>query len=372
MQALIDEYLNEAREDGVQINGVTPQVISGRGIGMVATRELEKDEAIMTIPTESIRSLHTIPHDISMKLSPDMSIHGLLAAEVALRNNASQVWSQIIPTWEDFQNTIPLLWPEALQELLPTEAKSILIKQTGRYEADWEAFQIGFPKQDRQGYLYAWFLVGTRTFFFDSPEMTLYPWHDRLSLLPVADLFNHSATGCQVSFRDEGYTITTDRHYDAGEEIFTSYGDHSNDFLLAEYGFVLGKNQWDKVCLDDLIIPKLSATQISALKENGYWGDFMLHSGSEKSDAIFIALRVLCCDVFNWQKFVDGDEDKGGSLAKGIALLPELLNEYRDKIAVVKSKVRELSEGNESQKTLLWDRWEQIETIVEGLVETQW
>lgn len=41
MQALIDEYLNEAREDGVQINGVTPRVISGRGIGMVATRQLE-------------------------------------------------------------------------------------------------------------------------------------------------------------------------------------------------------------------------------------------------------------------------------------------------------------------------------------------
>jgi hypothetical protein len=41
MQALIDKYLNEARENGVLISGVTPQVISGRGIGMVATRQLE-------------------------------------------------------------------------------------------------------------------------------------------------------------------------------------------------------------------------------------------------------------------------------------------------------------------------------------------
>ncbi|CAI6033318.1 unnamed protein product [Clonostachys chloroleuca] len=372
MQAQIDEYVNEAREDGVQINGVTPRVISGRGIGMVATRQLEKDEAIMTIPTEAIRSLHTIPHDISMKLDPDMSIHGLLAAEVTLHNNPSHIWSQIIPTWEDFQNTVPLLWPEALQELLPAEAKSLLIKQKAKYEADWEAFRTGFPKQDRQNYLYAWFLVGTRTFFFDSPEMTLYPLHDRLSLLPVADLFNHSATGCEVSFQDEGYTITTDRHYDAGEEIFTSYGDHTNDFLLAEYGFVLEHNPWDKICLDDLIIPKLSATQISTLKEKGYSGEYLLHHGSKKNDAIFIALRVLCSDIFNWQKFEDGDEDMGSSLAEGIALLPELLNEYRDRIAEAKTKIRKLSDGKEAQKSLLWKRWEQIETIVEGLVETQW
>ncbi|VUC31159.1 unnamed protein product [Clonostachys rosea] len=372
MQAIIDEYLHDAKGNDVQVNGVTPRVIDGRGIGMVATRGLEEGEVIMTIPTTAIRSLHTVPEDISMKLPPDMSIHGLLAAEIALHKNSSRVWSQIVPTWEDFENTIPFMWPEELQKLLPAEAKSLLAKQKARFEVDWDAFQTVYPKQAEQSYLYAWFLVNTRTFFYETPEMELYPWHDRLAMLPVADLFNHSDVGCEVSIRESGYSITADRHYDAGEEVFTSYGDHSNDFLLAEYGFVMRENQWDKVSLDDLIIPKLIAVQKSALKENGYCGDLVLHKGSEKSDAVFIALRVLCCETFDWQKFVDGEEDVEGSLAKGIALLPGLLRECKHQSNAMKRKVRGLSTGNDCQKQLLWQRWEQIEKLAELLVKTRW
>jgi hypothetical protein len=38
------------------------------------------------------------------------------------------------------------------------------------------------------------------------------------------DYFNHSDTGCDPQADSEGYSVTADREYKAGEEVFVSYG----------------------------------------------------------------------------------------------------------------------------------------------------
>jgi hypothetical protein len=299
-----------------------------------------------------------------------MTIHGLLAAELAVGETQSPDWVKSVPTWDDFEATIPYLWPGELQKLLPIEAKKLVAKQQARFEKDWDTFRAAFPSKSRQDYLYGWLLINTRTFYYETSETLLFPYHDRLAMLPIADLFNHSENGCSVTYWTDGYTITTDRQYRAGEEVYTSYGEHSNDFLLAEYGFILKENRWDKVCLDDLILSKLSDKYKTELKDKGYIDDFMFRRKPERHDNIWIALRLLCCTHAHWQSYLNGEEDTEGTLTKATELLPSLLREYLDTIAENRRKLGTMKVGTTTQRRLLVQRWEQIEAIIRRALET--
>ncbi|ODA80839.1 hypothetical protein RJ55_03799 [Drechmeria coniospora] len=332
----IDTLLRRAYDEGINLVGVKPAVLPGRGIGLVATRVLDKGDEIMTIPLRSVRSLDTTPEEISRSLSQDMTIHGRLASELALHPQSVAEWLSVVPRWKDFEECMPILWPESLQKLLPPEAMSVLAKQKKNFDIDWNMFRAVFTKVQRRDYLYAWLLVNTRTFYFETASMLAFPWHDRLALLPVADLFNHADAGCSVSFSPEGYTITADGPYRTGEEICISYGQHSNDYLLAEYGFLLQENRWDAICLDQVLLPRLSGEERSELERNGHLGGFMLHAKSKKVDSVWIALRLHCCVDAQWQNYRDGEEDAEGTLAKAAALLADLLEEYLGRVKEVR------------------------------------
>ncbi|CEJ87483.1 hypothetical protein VHEMI04429 [[Torrubiella] hemipterigena] len=326
----------------------------------------------MVIPTEAIHSLHSISKNVAQTLPANMSLHGSLAADLALHHNGSVKWTKSVPEWSDFEATLPYLWPEQLQRLLPVEAKDILTKQYTMFERDWGMFKNAFVEISKQDYLYAWLIVNTRSFYYETSDTLRLPWHDRLSLLPAADLFNHADTGCSVSYSMESYTITTDRHYQKGDELYTSYGNHSNDFLLAEYGFLLKENRWDKLCLNDVILPKLNSRHKAELTENGHTGTLMLHDDSRKHDDIWVALRLLSSVDSQWQSYIDGEEDTEGTLAKAIASLPPLLGEYLDAIQGIKLEIQSLQVGTRRQKTLLTQRWDEIEAMVRRAIETAW
>jgi hypothetical protein len=381
----IDGLLRLAKDDGVTISGIAPAEMAGRGVGFVAKHDLkvrmssimlcsspltrhQKGYEIMHVPINAIRSLHTVPKNVSSRLPRGMSVHGLLAAELAIGTNQSADWFNLVPKWTDLEAGLPALWPTGLRNLLPTEAKHLLNKQLARFECDWKMFQRGFPSTPRQDYLYTWLLVNTRTFYYETPAMLKLPWHDRLALLPVADLFNHASVGCSVSFSTEGYSFTTDRPYRAGAEISTSYGDHSNDFLLVEYGFILEKNRWDKACLDDLIAPKLSASQMTELKGSGFTGQFMVDSKTKRGNT-WAALRLLCCVKPQWRSYVSGHEDAEGTLAKAVDLLVALSEEYLRHIEEALIHLGALKVGKASQQKLLGQRWEQLDALVKHIVK---
>lgn len=68
-----------------------------------------------------------------------------------------------------------------------------------------------------------------------------------MALNPFADCFNHADEGCKVEYGPIGFKISSDRVYEKDEEIYISYGSHSNDFLLVEYRFILLENKWDEL-----------------------------------------------------------------------------------------------------------------------------
>ncbi|KAI0105557.1 hypothetical protein GGR51DRAFT_549074 [Nemania sp. FL0031] len=339
---------------GVQMHGIKPTRIPTRGVGIIATRELEIGQQIMRIPAPAIHSLHSIPASISAKLPSDIPLHGLLAADLALKTSPTDLpWARLLPTQADFASSVPLMWPKELHEHLPIAARRILERQQDKFQREWNSVAQAFPELDRSEYMYHWLIINTRTFFHETPEMEQYQWEDKLCLLPAADSFNHATDGCKVTWwDDEGYVITTNRAYHVGEELYISYGEHSNDFLLVEYGFTVPQNPHDEVGLDEVIIPKLGRAQQDALAQRGLLGDFTFHAYTGPSAGTRAAITEI-----QKGKHTDAEGHFDTLLD---ALLGELLLLSREKLR----RLNDLDIGETVHRHLLIQRWTQIEGII--------
>lgn len=360
---------------------------------VVATDHIPEDTEILTVPCAALRTRDTVPPSIARHLPKDMTVHGLLAADLALNQaqNATKYapWDAVVPSWDDIQCSMPLTWPRALQALLPPAARHLLDKQRKKFDKDWEIVSGAFPFPTGDGdsgvrpscarddYLCAWLLVNTRTFYFVTPHTERLPKEDHMALQPVADLFNHTdAGGCHVAFdHTDSYSFHTRRAYDKGEEVHISYGSHHNDFLLAEYGFVLARNHWDEVCLDEVVLPALSRRQREDLEDVGFLGNYVIDEDTV-CHRTQVALRLLLTGLRDglsleeWRRFVNGLDDGERSQRRVDAVLVPLLEDCVSEVADKMEEVKCLGFDpgsqtlDESRKALLLRRWEQIGNLV--------
>lgn len=318
------------------------------------------------VPQDSIRSLHTLPQDISQKLPPDAPIHCLLAADLALDESCTS-WSALLPTQSDFEASIPFMWPAELQAWLPSPALNIVVKQKEKFQQHWVMYHDCFPGKLWGKFLHAWFLVNTRTFYNETPETMRYPWEDRLALIPVADLFNHAETGCHVEYTPEYYSVTADRAYQAGDEMYISYGHHSNDFLLAEYGFILSENRWDRVSLDQVILPKLSKEAMGELERRELLGDYMISDPGGPCDRTRAALETLISyEKEELRRTLDqGKTDQSVGTISVEAKLKEISQELLMTAKESLDTVQRMQRGSAFQRSTLAMRWAQIIKVLE-------
>ncbi|KAF7550380.1 hypothetical protein G7046_g8030 [Stylonectria norvegica] len=369
----IDEaFLPWAELKGVKLKGIEPQVLPGRGIGIVATRQIREKDVILKVPTRALRTIDTVPKHIlkAKALLNGVTVHGILAAEVALDDSEDfAMWRTVLPTKEDFETSMPMMWPRELQLLLPKRAKDLLDNQLTTFRKECDTVLKAFPTLTRDEYLYSWLLVNTRTFYNRTPKAKAYSHDERLVCMPVADLFNHADQGCELQFSSEGYSIIADRPYDIGEEVYISYGPHSNDFLLTEYGFILETNRWDEILLDDIIIAKLNKTQKSDLASIEFLGRYTLDAQTLGCHRTQVALRLLCCTPLQWQRFLDAEDDGEASQRKVNKLLRVALEEFLEAIARTLHRVEGVDSGLESQRELLTRRWRQVEELVRHTIE---
>lgn len=360
-----NSLLKWAANEGVEIAGIRPHSNPGSGFGMVATRNLkvwrnalfpsqlfrliqqQEGDVLITVPIRAVRSLETVPEVILGKVPRAMSIHGRLAAHLVLEPLAES-WTRVIPKLSDFES-FPFFWPETAQDLLPAEARLLLHKQQNSFKRDWEQLKTSFPDVKLKEYTHAWFVVSTRAFYNETPQTILYPWHDRLALLPVADLFNHAASGCHVSYSAEGYTITADRDYSKGSEVCTSYGDHSNDFLLAEYGFMLRNNPTDQLHVDDLI----SGTQRTEILK--------------QRDAL--GVLGLFCKLGAEGEDIPSNEERSETTPATVQVLPPaILENFLEEMKVRRQKITSLNDGDGRCRALLLERWNQIDELGQKVI----
>ncbi len=299
-----------------------------------------------------MRGLETVSAAIRANLPLKLSIHGLLATEFVL-NPPAQSWMNVIPTISEL-NSIPFLWSQAAQSLLPGAAKSLLDEQQSSFSRDWEQFQGAYPNVASEDYMHAWFVVSTRAFYQETRQTLRYPWHDRLALLPVADLFNHAAVGCKVSYCADSYEIIADRKYWKGDEVCTSYSEHSNDFLLAEYGFLLQNNANDRFNPNDLMTPELNSEESALLKQL-------------KTVAV---LRRVCGPGTEEQALCDDDgwfEIRSATVDD--VKLRELLTKCLEGIEGHRQAVLALGGSSQGCQALLLQRWTQIDELVRKAVQ---
>lgn len=70
-----------------------------------------------------------------------------------------------------------------------------------------------------------------------------------LSIAPLVDFLNHKAGSLQLTRFGNGIVAYAHKHYDAGEQVWVSYGGKSNAEILSQYGFVDVDNAQEAVYL---------------------------------------------------------------------------------------------------------------------------
>jgi hypothetical protein len=316
--------------------------------------------------------LESIPSSVRERLPANTTIQALLAADLALDKSANSVpWKAVLPKMSDFEVGMPIMWPQELRDLLPLESRDHLLKRERQFQGSWSDFNKAFPDVPYEEYTYAWLVVNTRTFYNETPETMKYPWEDRLALMPVADLFNHTDAGCKVYYSPEGYHVVADRAYKKGEELFISYSSHSNDYNLLEYGFIPDENPSDDVYIDDAVLPKLSESHKAELKKRNLLGEYPLGPTTEEFRRTQGVLRLLSCTAKEFDQFLNGEE-KGHLIQNRVdTYLANLLDEFLSDVVVKRlQEVDALKAGREDQRALLIKRWTQIEELVRRKLES--
>lgn len=328
---------------------------------------------MLRVPTSSLRTAKTVSKKVASKLPTGSRVHGLLAADFLLNKLPKyEPWNAVLPSRDEVWASMPLTWDRRLHDFLPRAARQLLQKQEAKFERDWAAVRQAFPDSSisRADYMYAWALVNTRTFYYETSENRKLHKDDRMALQPVADLLNHHPTeGCKVTFDWKGCTVRSTRSYTPGDEVYICYGNHGNDFLLTEYGFMLENNQWDEVCFDDAIIPALSAGQRDQLDERQFLGNYMLDSNGV-CHRTQVAVRLMCLPLSRWKKFVEDGNDEEGDQEEVNRHIVRLLNKYQDTIQKTIRRIEGLDVGQATQRDMLCLRWRQIQGLIENTIET--
>ncbi|GAC94524.1 potential protein lysine methyltransferase [Pseudozyma hubeiensis SY62] len=296
------------------------------------------------------------------------------------KHEALQLFVQTLP--QRF-GTVPLTWSmlarskskswkqsffETLLQALPPHSRDLNKKVRQRFETDWDristlraserdllaepALLLSDPDLagstidliDVDTFLWAWLCVNSRCLFL---PLGLADHADNFTLAPLLDMANHTsdpALECKVVHApDGGFRLLApskevaqkvrsgdDCHVaKAGDECFITYGPHSNETLLSEYGFVLPAqltfaedvgteaatselnvcwrgSRYVDVLMDQHVERLLRAqgadgeTKIELLQNRGYWGEFTIHPYPEPahpSHRLIPALRLAAVDL---------------------------------------------------------------------------
>ncbi|KAI9677829.1 MAG: hypothetical protein M1822_008141 [Bathelium mastoideum] len=341
------------------------------GLGLTADKPLKQGETTVVIPASLLLTIDS-PHLRRLRLPPRWSTHGKLATALVLWHGDAtaplQEWRAILPTAAEMTDVMPLTWSRG-QEFLPPRAASHLEEQRVRLERDWVAATSDSILADtlslRETFTYCWLLVNTRCFYWDYPFLPKHSQKRRklsqepqecMAMCPFIDCFNHGSRGCEVNFTQKGYTVTCDRDYAVGEQLFISYGSFDNDFLLIDYGFLLPHpiNSSDSISLDHHILARLSPSQIDHLKGAGYESNYVLHGTSDSLAWVpchrtQVALLLLNANESDWRSFVHGRELREEEAKKMNRVLIDICKSLRDEAQNKLRSIDELESGGDGE-----------------------
>ncbi|SZF05253.1 unnamed protein product [Blumeria hordei] len=348
---------------GIVLHDIAATPFEGRGLGVRAQKRISAGATLLEVPFTALYTPESVPNPIRAAARQTRA-HGLLAA--ALASNTPPAWSAVLPTRADLEASMPLCWPDALLFHLPPAASQLLKEQAAKLRADWASVSSAINHIKQRHYRYNWLLVNTRSFYFVPPTQRHRPPapSNCLALNPFADCLNHSSTpSATVKPCGTSFVVSANTNIEADEEISISYGNHSNDFLLVEYGFIMEKNPWDEFLLDPWILARMSQAQINELDREGFLGSYIL----DRNTVCYrtqVALRLLCTSLDSWKNFLKGLDGTKNDERSYRDLLYQILEECRDHIPPTLAKISSFDDRFKSQKSTLTHRWNQIDLLV--------
>lgn len=186
---------------------------------------VQEGEVILTVPLKAMFTIDCVPASFRDKFPEGTPVHAIFAAFLTQGDPEDlekySLWKKTWPTRQDFEDSMPILWPQPLRTpnnpqqstLLPpsisnswntirkrkseyqyeTSHQNLLPQQENRLRAAWEKVVTVFPDTDWEAFSYHWLIVNTRCFFYlipgqDMPEDR----NEAMAMLPFADYFNHA------------------------------------------------------------------------------------------------------------------------------------------------------------------------------------
>lgn len=232
-----------------------------------------------------------------------------------------QPFLNLMPDMKDFEQ-MPLTWKvlktkdyEFLLLQLPRSTQQKVESVYNRFQKDYDAVQGFLRAKIRDGpyshshggklegnevldyipinlFLYSWICINSRCLYMDNPLSKNKD--DCMTMAPYVDFLNHCALHhCGIKASSLGFYVFAMRDFEPGEQLFLSYGPHSNEFLLCEYGFMLVQNHWNDLNITEYITKLLLDSQKEFLQLNGYYGDYTVSSLLDISFRTEVALAVL-------------------------------------------------------------------------------
>ena len=177
-------------------------------------------------------TVNTVPEDFR-KMHEGSTVHGLLASFLAFGGPDTSryfYWKNSWPSMQDFEESMPILWPSFMREPLDWREHSYntsrqredavfilppaiagrwthhqmhefwnvretapMYRQEKKLKADWDIVSKVFPDKSLLVYTYYWLIVNTRSFYFKVSGGGDHD--DHMVLCPFVDYFNHNDHG---------------------------------------------------------------------------------------------------------------------------------------------------------------------------------
>ncbi|TID26320.1 set domain-containing protein [Venturia nashicola] len=333
-----------------------------------------KAETLISVPASTLITLDS--KFVQENKFKDCSVHGTVAASLVLNHGNSErvykAWESVWPTVADLQS-MPFTWSSKQQDHLPPPVQVLLKHQRSKFDRDWLALDGRIPETLKDLYQYYWLIINTRCFYWThfkkakeaARKGKTLARDDCMALCPFADYLNHADEGCTFHYDTKGITVVCDRDYAAGEEVVVSYGTHSNDYLLVEYGFILAENKDDDTKLDHLILPMLTKSQTNLLEQHNYLGDYTL----DRKGVCYrtqVALRSTFTTAKKMEQFLAGEWDGEKDNARVNAKRNSILEKFQGEIEL---KLAEFVEMEDSAVVnTLNTRWGQVFAMIEAVL----
>ena len=245
----IKKALRNMFADGVCVHSFT----DGTGRGVIAERDLAPHDEVVFVPRDRL-----ITCSSAVAAHPDLAGHGEVATLIRFLMKEERAGGA--SAWASYMADLPLEFgclpifigarPEHFTYILPPDIVEALRSQRSAAESLYEGIAKECDDLSWKQFIRWWAVVNTRCVSMHSRK-----GRDTMALAPTLDMFNHSCTTESDAHYDEarqGYIVRVGGVVKSGEQVFISYGPHSNAKLLMEYGFVLAGNPHSTVVVESL------------------------------------------------------------------------------------------------------------------------